>query len=320
MKQAIIALDQLSKSFGTLKAVDQMDLHIAPGEIFGLLGPNGAGKSTTLRMILSLIRPDAGSIRIFDLDLTTHRREILQRIGCIIEKPDFYLYMSGLDNLRIFGSLSNTRNLRSRIEEMLELVGLKGREKDLVKTYSHGMKQRLGLAQALLHDPALIILDEPTTGLDPQGIIELRSLLLRLKNEMHKTVVLSSHILSEMELIADSMAIIHQGKAVVQGKVQELLNEKRLHARIQTDDAARAIAVLQGSPYHLALATSDGKGISLECAREEVPHLVQLLCTSGIAIYGVQATRGLEDYFLRITAAASETIDPLQRNTHSSYV
>jgi ABC-2 type transport system ATP-binding protein len=320
MTQAIIALDQLSKSYGALKAVDRMDLHIAPGEIFGLLGPNGAGKSTTLRMILSLIRPDAGSIRIFGLDLATHRREILQRIGCIIEKPDFYLYMSGLDNLRIFGSLSNTHNLRGRIEEMLELVGLKGREKDLVKTYSHGMKQRLGLAQALLHDPALIILDEPTTGLDPQGIIELRGLLLRLKNEMHKTVVLSSHILSEMELIADSMAIIHQGKAVVQGKVRELLNEKRLRAQIQTDDAARAISILQGSPFQQALATSDGKGITLECARDEVPRLVQLLCTSGIAIYGVQATRGLEDYFLRITAAASETIDPLQRNTPSSYV
>ena len=320
MTQAIIALDQLSKSYGALKAVDRMDLHIAPGEIFGLLGPNGAGKSTTLRMILSLIRPDAGSIRIFGLDLATHRREILQRIGCIIEKPDFYLYMSGLDNLRIFGSLSNTHNLRGRIEEMLELVGLKGREKDLVKTYSHGMKQRLGLAQALLHDPALIILDEPTTGLDPQGIIELRGLLLRLKNEMHKTVVLSSHILSEMELIADSMAIIHQGKAVVQGKVRELLNEKRLRAQIQTDDAARAISILQGSPFQQALATSDGKGITLECARDEVPRLVQLLCTSGIAIYGVQATRGLEDYFLRITAAASETIDPLQRKTPSSYV
>lgn len=320
MKQAIIALDQLSKSFGTLKAVDQMNLHIAPGEIFGLLGPNGAGKSTTLRMILSLIRPDAGSIRIFGLDLATHRREILQRIGCIIEKPDFYLYMSGLDNLRIFGSLSNTHNLRGRIEEMLELVGLKGREKDLVKTYSHGMKQRLGLAQALLHDPALIILDEPTTGLDPQGIIELRGLLLRLKNEMHKTVVLSSHILSEMELIADSMAIIHQGKAVVQGKVQELLNEKRLHARIQTDDAVRAISILQNTPFQQAIATSDEKGISLECAREEVPQLIQLLCASGIPIYGVQATRGLEDYFLRITAAASETIDPIQRNTPTSYV
>lgn len=320
MSQAIIALDQLSKSFGTLKAVDRMDLHISPGEIFGLLGPNGAGKSTTLRMILSLIRPDAGVIRIFGLDLATHRREILQRIGCIIEKPDFYLYMSGLDNLRIFGSLSNTRNLRARIEEMLELVGLKGREKDLVKTYSHGMKQRLGLAQALLHDPELIILDEPTTGLDPQGIIELRGLLLRLKNEMHKTVVLSSHILSEMELIADSMAIIYQGKAVVQGKVQELLNEKRLHTRIQTDDGARATAILKGTPFQQALAAPDGKAISLECARDEVPQLIQLLCASGIPIYGVQATRGLEDYFLRITAAASETIDPLQRNTPSSYV
>ena len=320
MSQAIIALDQLSKSFGTLKAVDRMDLHISPGEIFGLLGPNGAGKSTTLRMILSLIRPDAGVIRIFGLDLATHRREILQRIGCIIEKPDFYLYMSGLDNLRIFGSLSNTRNLRARIEEMLELVGLKGREKDLVKTYSHGMKQRLGLAQALLHDPELIILDEPTTGLDPQGIIELRGLLLRLKNEMHKTVVLSSHILSEMELIADSMAIIYQGKAVVQGKVQELLNEKRLHTRIQTDDGARATAILKGTPFQQAFAAPDGKAISLECARDEVPQLIQLLCASGIPIYGVQATRGLEDYFLRITAAASETIDPLQRNTPSSYV
>jgi len=320
MIPAIIALDQLSKSYGTLKAVDRMDLHIAPGEIFGLLGPNGAGKSTTLRMILSLIRPDAGSIRIFGLDLAMYRREILQRIGCIIEKPDFYLYMSGLDNLRIFGALSNTGHLKARIEEMLELVGLKGREKDLVKTYSHGMKQRLGLAQALLHDPELILLDEPTTGLDPQGIIELRGLLLRLKNEMGKTVVLSSHILSDMEMIADSMAIFYQVKAVVHGKVQDLLNEKVLHARVQTNDVSRALSVLQGTPFHKATALSDDRGIALECAREEVPRLVHLLCSSGIDVFGVQATRGLEDYFLRITAAASENTNPNNRNMTSSNV
>ncbi|MFZ4428330.1 MAG: ABC transporter ATP-binding protein [Saprospiraceae bacterium] len=312
MMETIVDINQLSKSFGSLKAVDGLDLKVAPREVFGLLGPNGAGKSTTLRMLLSLIRPDSGSIKVFGLDLGTERRRVLQQIGCIIEKPDFYLYMSGLDNLRVFGALSHTPRLRARIDEMLELVGLKGRERDLVKTYSHGMKQRLGLAQALLHDPTLIILDEPTTGLDPQGIIELRNLILRLKNDLNKTVILSSHILSEIEMIADRMAIINNGKAVVQGRVRELLTEASLNMRIQTDDVPRALDVLRAISFQGTGEDSDGGRIALECVREDVPRIVHALCAAGVGIFGVQATRGLEDFFLRITAASENSV----RNIH----
>jgi ABC-type multidrug transport system ATPase subunit len=249
---------------------------------------------------------------VFGLDLSTERRKVLQQIGCIIEKPDFYLYMSGLDNLRVFGALSHTPQLRQRIDEMLELVGLKGREKDLVKTYSHGMKQRLGLAQALLHDPGLIILDEPTTGLDPQGIIELRNLILHLKNDLGKTVILSSHILSEIEMIADRMAIINNGKAVVQGRVRELLTEESLNMRIQTDDIPRALAVLRTISFQGAGGDRDGGWISLECTREDVPKVVHTLSVAGVNIFGVQATRSLEDFFLRITAASENSV----RNIH----
>lgn len=311
----IVELTNLSKSFGSLKAVDNMDLRIAEKEIFGLLGPNGAGKSTTLRMMLSLIRPSSGSIRIFGQDLSTQRNAILQRIGCIIEKPDFYLYMSALENLRIFGALSHTPRLNSRIEEMLELVGLKGREKDLVKTYSHGMKQRLGLAQALLHDPELIVLDEPTTGLDPQGIIELRNLILYLKNDQHKTVVLSSHILSEIEMIADRMAIINRGKAVVQGKVQELLSVEDMRVRILTSKVPAAVQALKDMAFACEIPEQQAGGeLVVQCSREDIPGIVEGLGSRSVPIFGVQATRSLEDFFLRITAASENTHPPFTIN------
>lgn len=300
----IISIEHVTKSYGRFHAVDDLSLHIRPGEIFGFLGPNGAGKSTTLRMLLSLIQPDTGHIRLFGLDQRLHRREILRRIGSIIEKPDFYLYLSGLDNLRIFGALSHTPRLRHRIDEILELTGLKGREGDRVQTYSHGMKQRLGLAQALLHDPELIILDEPTTGLDPQGIIELRNLILYLKQQ-GKTVLLSSHILSEIELIADSMAIMHRGKAVVQGRVADLLSaQENLLVHLETGQPETARALLRQSPFAHQLQGEKDNLVELRCHREEIPGLIALLSNQHIPLYSVQATRSLEDYFLSITEQA----------------
>ena len=297
----VIALQNVTKKFGTFTAVDDMQLLVNRAEVFGFLGPNGAGKSTTLRMMLSLIQPSSGHIELFGKDLRQHRSDILRRIGCIIEKPDFYRYLSGLDNLRIFGALSQTRDLRRRIDYALELTGLKGREKDKVAAYSHGMKQRLGLAQALLHDPELVILDEPTTGLDPQGIIELRQLILQLRQE-GKTVLLSSHILSEIELIADSMAIIYKGKAVVQGKVSELLSaQENLNVRVEVADAEHAAAVVRSTRLAEILRGTAPGVLDFHCRREDIPELLAALCGHGLPVYGVRATRGLEDYFLRIT-------------------
>ena len=176
----IIEVRGLNKSYGSFKAVESLDLDVYRGDVFGFLGPNGAGKSTTIRMLVSLIKPTEGIIKIFNEDLSTHRNSILRRVGCIVEKPDFYNYLSAKKNLELLSNHNGLTLKKNKISELLEFVGLKSRGDDLVKTYSHGMKQRLGLAQALIHDPELIILDEPTTGLDPQGIIDIRNLILFL--------------------------------------------------------------------------------------------------------------------------------------------
>src|ERR1051326_2344924 len=199
--EIILSIKDLHKSYGHFKAVDGLNFDVYRGDVFGFLGPNGAGKSTTIRMMLSLIRADRGQISVFGRSLQKERNYILKRVGCIVEKPDFYKYLSAERNIEYFAKLSGAQVSKKKIHEVLDFVGLKGREKDKVKGFSHGMKQRLGIAQTLIHDPDLIILDEPTTGLDPQGIIDLRNLILRLKNEHHKTVVLSSHTLSEIEFI-----------------------------------------------------------------------------------------------------------------------
>jgi ABC-type multidrug transport system ATPase subunit len=299
-----VQLTEVSKNYGSFKAVDGLSLKINKGEVYGFLGPNGAGKSTTLRMMLSLIRPSSGKITIFNKDLSREREEILARIGCIIEKPDFYLYMSGLNNLKLFGSINKTPPSRKKIEEVLEMVQLKGREHDAVKAYSHGMKQRLGLAQALLHDPELILLDEPTTGLDPLGIIELRNLILQLKTDFGKTVILSSHILSEIELIADSMVIIHRGKAVVQGKVKELLSDNDLLLELECNDTTAAAAITS-SMGHPPVQAPAGGMFRLRCSREQIPGIHQKLVDSGILVFKCNYTRSLEDYFLKITNPSS---------------
>ena len=236
-EEKIIEIKNLTKNFKELRAVNNLSLNVFRGDVFGFLGPNGAGKSTTIRMLLSLIAPSNGDIKIFDKSLKEYRIEILKEIGAIVEKPDFYGYMSAYKNLEILGKISMTDVSRKRIMEVLELVGLDKRYKSKVKTFSHGMKQRLGLAQALLHDPELIILDEPTTGLDPQGMKEIRELILYLSKEKNKTIFLSSHILSEVELVANRMIIINKGTTQVEGYVNDLLNANNLKVTFEVDNA-----------------------------------------------------------------------------------
>lgn len=300
----VIEINALTKLYGKHTAVNALDLAVPQNHIFGLLGPNGAGKSTTIRMLLTLIKPTSGTINVFGHNLQTHRSHILGNIGCIIEKPDFYLYLSAHKNLELFARMSRIKPDAKRIDEMFELVGLKGRENDLVKTYSHGMKQRLGLAQALIHNPQLIVLDEPTTGLDPQGIIDLRYLILRLKNEMGKTVVLSSHILSEMELIADSMAIISKGKAVVQGNVDQLLSDNDLMVYIEPVDMEQLKQAIGQSQWHKQVDTIAHNQLILRMAKSELPALHAFTNTNGIGIFSLSYRKRLEDYFLKLTNAA----------------
>ncbi|MEY2829651.1 MAG: hypothetical protein RIQ33_1509 [Bacteroidota bacterium] len=297
----VIEINDLVKIYGKHIAVNHLHLTVPKGEVFGLLGPNGAGKSTTIRMMLSLIKPNSGSIKIFEKNLFENRNEILQNIGCIIEKPDFYLYLSAKKNVELFAKMSKINPTQKLIDEMFELVGLQGRANDKVKTYSHGMKQRLGIAQALIHNPDLIILDEPTTGLDPQGIIDLRNLILRLKNEMNKTVVLSSHILSEIELIADSMAIINKGEVAVQGKVNDLLSNEDLMVYVEPIAIAQLQAALHNSKWNKNEMSADKKQIILRLSKEEIPTLINYLNERKVELYAIQYRKKLEDYFLKLT-------------------
>ncbi|OYW20005.1 MAG: bacitracin ABC transporter ATP-binding protein [Sphingobacteriales bacterium 12-47-4] len=224
----IIRVQHLSKQFDEIKAVDDLSFTVKQGCVHGFLGQNGAGKSTTIRMLLTLIRPTEGEIEIFGLPLSRNRRQILRRIGAVIEKPDLYKYLSAYDNIRLFARLSGIKPERSRLMDQLDRVGLSARAQSKVHTFSQGMKQRLGLAIALVHNPDLVILDEPVNGLDPQGIADIRNLILHLSREEGKTIFVSSHLLSEMEMIADNMLIIDKGRKVVEGPVQELLTpEKR---------------------------------------------------------------------------------------------
>ena len=219
----VISVQNLTKKFDGLTAVDALSFQVMEGEVYGFLGQNGAGKSTTIRMLLTLIRPSSGSIELFGMDLHRHRKEVLQQVGAVIERPDLYKYLTALENLRIFAKMSGVKVSEKKLMEQLALVGLADRAHSKVKTYSQGMKQRLGIAIALVHDPRLIILDEPTNGLDPHGIIDIRQLLHQL-NVRGMSILVSSHLLSEIDKICTHAAIIHHGKISFQGTMEALRN------------------------------------------------------------------------------------------------
>lgn len=301
MSEQIIEVRGLTKKFKNITAVNNLDLNVYRGDVFGFLGPNGAGKSTTIRMLLSLIKPTSGSIKIFGNSIKENREAILRKVGAIVEKPDFYLYLSAYKNLEIFGKLSGADVSNKKIMEMLELVGLSKRAKSKVKTYSHGMKQRLGLAQALLHDPELIILDEPTTGLDPQGMKEIRELILYLSRTKNKTVFLSSHILREVELIATRMIIINKGSAQVEGTVNDLLNMDKLTVTFEVDNIDNAKTLIQNSAWNGKLLSSTNRELSFELIYSDIPVLNKFFVENGFSVSSIIPVRSLEDFFLKIT-------------------
>jgi ABC-2 type transport system ATP-binding protein len=303
--EKIIEIENLSKHFKDLKAVNNLNLNVYKGDVFGFLGPNGAGKSTTIRMLVSLIAPTEGSIKVFGKTLKQHRTEILSNIGAIVEKPDFYGYLSAFKNLDILGKISGKDISKKMIMEVLELVGLEKRYKSKVKTFSHGMKQRLGLAQALLHDPELIILDEPTTGLDPQGMKEIRDLIIYLSKEKQKTIFLSSHILYEVELVANRMIIINKGSAKVEGNVEELLNSKNMRVTFEVDNLEKAKSLLDNTSWIGKLDTAVNGRLIFNLSPEEVPVLNKYLVQNDIMVGAVIPTRSLEEYFLNITQKES---------------
>lgn len=299
----VLKIENLHKSFKNFKAVDGLNIEVKKGEIYGFLGPNGAGKSTTIRIILSLLKADSGRVYYFGSELTPQSRALFSRVGALVEKPDFYLYLTAFRNLEYFSELYGKKYSKSKLYETLELVGLRGRENDKVKAYSLGMKQRLGLAQALIHDPELIILDEPTNGLDPQGMREVRNLLINLANNHGKTIFLSSHILKEVEGMATSMAIINKGKTIVQGKVSELLNDASTRIYIETMSLPESFSI-SNTDYFKILEIKDNK-IELEATKNNIPKIIDLLRQKEIDIYSVNSVNSLEEYFIKLTGEDS---------------
>ena len=300
MKEKVIEVKNLTKRFGDFEALKDVSFTVYKGDVFGFLGPNGSGKSTTIRCMLSLIRPDSGSVLIFGETIAENRISILTKTGSIIEKPDFYKYLSAEKNLEIFARISGADSSKKDIYKMLEFVGLRGREKDKVAGFSHGMKQRLGIAQTLLHNPDLIILDEPTTGLDPQGIIDIRNLILHLKSEEKKTVLLSSHQLSEIEIIANRMIIINNGKSIIEGDVSKLLNTEELIVNIEVNELHTAQNIISNNFKNIQILSKDVNHIQLSINKSQVPALNKTLIENGVEVYSIESKRKLEDYFIKI--------------------
>jgi len=300
-KEKYIELKNITKRYKDITAVDDLSMTVYEGDIFGFLGPNGAGKSTSIRMMLSLVNPTSGYINMFGYDIRTQRHEVLRNIGALIERPDFYDYLPARKNLQILGKLSDIKNLDDRIEEVLDLTGLSDRAESKVKTYSQGMKQRLGIAQSLLHNPKMIILDEPANGLDPQGQKEMRELIRTINRDKGITILLSSHILSEIEEVANRMVIINNGKSVVEGDVAQLLNESELRVTMEVNNPQSAYDLLENSLWKDKLHQMNESSITLELEKAEIPAVNRLLSESGIEVFAIKPIRSLENYFLKIT-------------------
>ncbi len=296
---SIIRVNNLSKKFKDTIAVDDLSFTVNEGDVYGFLGQNGAGKSTTIRMLLSLVSPSGGEINVFGQKLNTHRSDILRRVGAVIEKPDLYKYLSAYDNLSIFAKMSGMKVTRDLLMKQLQMVGLADRATSKVRTFSQGMKQRLGIAVALVHNPALIILDEPTNGLDPQGIADMRNLILKLSREMGKTVLISSHLLSEIEVIANRMIIIHKGKKMVEGVVADLLDPAHTMIQIETYNNAATKEKLKQTKWVSFL--QEDKPLQLMMNREDVPQLINDLVAMDVQMLSVNSSHSLENYFLSLT-------------------
>lgn len=297
----VIEVQHLSKQFSDFKAVNDLSFTVNQGDVYGFLGQNGAGKSTTIRMLLTLIAPSAGNIRIFGKDLASNRNEILQQTGAVIERPDLYKYLTAKENLSVFARLSGLKIPGALLMKKLEQVGLAERAESKVRTFSQGMKQRLGIAVALVHDPSLIVLDEPTNGLDPQGIADMRNLIISLSRDHGKTVLVSSHLLSEMEQMASRMIIIDRGKKIVEGDMRELLDPSHALLEIITGDTSAALNWISQSHWATLSVEHREDRIQLKMDRKDIPVFTRELVNTGIDVISINPRNSLEEYFLSIT-------------------
>jgi len=293
----ILSLKNLNKSFGEFKAVNNISLQVNQGDIYGFLGPNGAGKSTTLRMILGLIKPDSGEILINGKSNSGSNRNFLTSIGALIEKPDFYKNLSAYDNLKILYKMSKLKDI-NRISDVLKEVDLWDKKNQKVGGFSQGMKQRLGIAQTLMHQPSLIILDEPSNGLDPQGQSDMRSLILRINQEMGITVIISSHILSEIEKISNRMVVINKGEKIVEGNVQELMQNELLKVSFKSENLDSIALFLKKQSIDFE---SSNDSIVANINEENIPLILKKMVDENISITEMKQMRTLEELFLGLT-------------------
>ncbi len=300
----VVRTEHLTKHYGKLVAVDDLNLEVHRGQIFGFLGPNGAGKSTTMSMILGLIAPTSGNIEIFGLSVKSNLADILGKVGAVMESPGFYPYLSGWDNLKVFARIScNVTD--NRVKEVLNLVDLADRAQDKFSGYSQGMKQRLAIACALLHDPEFIIFDEPTSGLDPAGMKEIRELLIRLGQE-GKTIFLNSHLLHEVEQVCDHVAIIKKGKVIASGAPNDLIKHDDT-LQIRVTDTDKAVALLNEEDW-VSSITREGDLLMLKAPTERAADISALLAKHSVFISEMKAREdSLESFFLELTK--EETVD-----------
>ena len=298
MNDLVIRTDGLTKRYGEILAVDDLSLQVPRGRIFGLLGPNGSGKTTTMGMLLGLVKPTAGSFTLFGSD--TPHRQSLRRLGAIVETPAFYPYLSGRDNLAYFQGIAGESNA-AELDDLLQKVGLADRADSRFRTYSLGMKQRLGLAYSLLGDPELLFLDEPTNGMDPAGMAEVRDLIPSLGTG-GRTVLLSSHLLHEVEQVCDSVAILSKGKLIAQGNVDDLVRPQGDgRIRLRTTDNTKAVEVLTALEWVTSVET-DGDSLLISASRERSSEISTALGRSEVFVTEMAAEEtSLEQYFLDVT-------------------
>jgi ABC-type multidrug transport system ATPase subunit len=299
MSDVALHTEELTKRFGGRTAVDRLTICVERGDIYGFLGPNGAGKSTTLRMLLGLVRPTSGMIKFPVRASSWEYLRARSRVGAIIETPAFYENFSGRRNLQLLASLSGGVQ-KKRVEEVLEIVDLRDRARDPVKVYSYGMRQRLGIAQALLPTPELIILDEPTNGLDPQGIQQTRKLIRRLRDEFRLTVLLSSHLLTEIEQLCNRVGIIHEGRLLYEGGPEALVAPTSLY-KVRVDDLSGAFELLTREPG-FTVSRNGASFLRIDADAEGISAVNALLVAHGIKVYELSpAQESLEEAFLRLT-------------------
>lgn len=304
---SVLTLENVSKKIGSRLIVDDLTMTVEPGEVYGFLGPNGAGKTTTIRMIVGLIRPTHGVVKINGYDVQRDRAHALSSIGTIVENPETYKYLTGRQNLVHYARLAGIANRQERIAEVLEIVGLQDRLDDKVRQYSLGMRQRLGLAQALLARPKLLVLDEPTNGLDPAGMREFRQLMRRLAEE-GMSVFVSSHLLSELELMCDRVAILKAGRIITEQRMTDLIDGTIRAVHVRVGDAAFAQNTLSAAGMVARAETENTLAVQIE--PEHVPSMIRALVMANVDVYAVEPVKeSLEDTFLELTGGEAKTAE-----------